>query len=119
MRLSRTERRMLEIVRDAGRDGADCHSIGAALWPIRSGRVASASGGGDYAAQMMLGRLRKRGLVRVNLGCGSSRWSLTRDGISSLDWRFDPCRKCGTMAMIAHRFCPYCGVALPVSGVAL
>ncbi|KKN21950.1 hypothetical protein LCGC14_0920150 [marine sediment metagenome] len=54
--------------------------IGAALWPQRTGPICSSNGGGDYAAQMLLGRLRKKGLVRVCAGEGSSVWELTKQG---------------------------------------
>ena len=47
----------------------------------RSGRRVSASGGGDYAAQMLLGRMRKAGIVRVGNYEGSSRWELTLAGL--------------------------------------
>lgn len=56
--------------------------IGAVLWPDRKGRVCAVQGGGDYAAQMFLGRLRKQGLVRVrnNPDDGCSIWVLTSKG---------------------------------------
>lgn len=55
--------------------------LGAALWPDRTGRRwVSSSGGGDYAAQMLLGRMRKIGLVRTTSDPGSSRWELTARG---------------------------------------
>lgn len=54
--------------------------IGARLWPNRRSRGCAVQGGGDYAAQMLLGRMRKAGLVRVAHGEGSSQWELTATG---------------------------------------
>lgn len=54
--------------------------VGAKLWPNRTSKATSMGGGGDYAAQMLLGRLRKAGLARVVSGDGSSRWALTPNG---------------------------------------
>ncbi len=55
--------------------------LGAALWPDRTGRRGqSICGGGDYAAQMLLGRMRKLGLVRTTHDPGASRWELTLNG---------------------------------------
>lgn len=56
--------------------------LGDRLWPDRTGRVSSSNGGGDYAAQMLLGRMRRLGLVRVQPGPGSSVWELTPEGRS-------------------------------------
>jgi hypothetical protein len=67
---------------EAGPTSAD--TIGAALWPGRKTAICASHGGGDYAAQMLLGRMRKRGLVRVAAGEGSSRWEPTVDGIRAL-----------------------------------
>jgi hypothetical protein len=53
--------------------------LGAELWPHRTAGVSS-NGGGDYAAQMLLGRMRKAGLVRTTRDPGSSRWELTTKG---------------------------------------
>lgn len=51
----------------------------------RKGRIASSNGGGDYAAQMLLGRMRKAGLVRGTLPSadyqrGATVWVLTAKG---------------------------------------
>jgi hypothetical protein len=54
--------------------------FGAAMWPGRTGRITSSSGGGDYAAQMLLGRLRAKGIVRTTLDPGATRWELTSRG---------------------------------------
>lgn len=70
----------LETLRDAEPEGIGCSVFGAAVMPERSGRRSSVNGGGDYAAQMYLGRLRKLGLARVLSGEGSSRWVLTSEG---------------------------------------
>jgi hypothetical protein len=55
--------------------------VGAVLWRGRKrGRVVSTNGGGDYAAQMLLGRMRKAGLVRLAWSEGSSLWEVTTLG---------------------------------------
>jgi hypothetical protein len=54
--------------------------IGVVIWPNRTGRITAVQGGGDYAAQMLLGRLRKDGLVRTQHSEGSSIWELTEKG---------------------------------------
>ncbi len=63
--------------------------IGTSLWgDTRRGRVSSAWGGGDYAAQMLLGRMRKRGLVRVEFdpNPGASKWIITHNGKDLYLW---------------------------------
>lgn len=63
--------------------------LGNELWrtAMRRGRIASASGGGDYAAQMLLGRLRKAGLARTKYAgpgwAGCSVWELTEAGVKA------------------------------------
>lgn len=54
--------------------------VGACVWPFRTGAIVSSNGGGDYAAQMLLGRMRKSGMVRTQHGPGSSQWELTGEG---------------------------------------
>lgn len=55
--------------------------IGGAVWRGKKrGRGSATQGGGDYAAQMLLGRMRKQGWVRVAHGDGSSQWELTTAG---------------------------------------
>lgn len=55
--------------------------VGAIVWKGKKrGRVTSSGGGGDYAAQMLLGRMRKAGLVRTINSEGSSRWEVTALG---------------------------------------
>jgi hypothetical protein len=57
--------------------------VGATVWKGKKrGRVTSSGGGGDYAAQMLLGRMRKAGLVRAIHSEGSSRWEVTALGRS-------------------------------------
>lgn len=82
--LTATERSALRVLYTGGPMAAS--SVGAAMiWAKpRRGRTVSASGGGDYAAQMLLGRLRKRGLVRVQSGTGSSVWEITPAGGAAL-----------------------------------
>lgn len=54
--------------------------VGSRLWPDRKTRGTAVQGGGDYAAQMLLGQMRRNGLVRVQHGDGSSIWELTECG---------------------------------------
>ena len=55
--------------------------IGGAVWrDVKRGRSVPSRGGGDYAAQMLLGRLRKSGWVHVANSDGSSRWAITAAG---------------------------------------
>lgn len=80
-RLGDAESRALSVLSGAGRDGLSASIVGAVAWPHRTGRRFSANGGGDYAAQMLLGRLRRRGFVAVVRGGeGSSMWELTAAG---------------------------------------
>jgi DNA-binding transcriptional regulator PaaX len=79
--LTTSERALLYLYEDAGRDGVSCFDVGNAVWPERTGRVASVNGGGDYAAQMLLGRLKKAGLVEHAPSDGSSRWRLSEEGL--------------------------------------
>jgi len=61
-----------------------CFDVGGAVWPdrpLRGGRGVSVNGGGDYAAQMLLGRLKKAGLVEHAPSEGSSRWRLSEAGL--------------------------------------
>ena len=64
----------------------DAGTFGADLWRNRKrGRVSSVNGGGDYAAQCFLGRLRKLGLARTtDDNEGSSRWEITPKGRAEL-----------------------------------
>lgn len=86
--------RALAILSVGGGNGYEmtAFEFGAKMWPERTGRVASASGGGDYAAQMLLGRLRKAGYVIGVYGdrcqdCGltdATRWRITEAGRAHL-----------------------------------
>lgn len=81
MSLTAAQRALLHLYDHAGRDGVSCHDVGGAVWPDRTGRVSSANGGGDYAAQMLLGRLKKAALVEHAPSEGASRWRLSADGL--------------------------------------
>ena len=83
MSLTATQRALL-CLQAADRYGASCYDVGHAAWPERAGRVASASGGGDYAAQMLLGRLKKAGLVEYAPSEGSTRWRLSQKGLREM-----------------------------------
>ena len=81
--LTATQRALLYLYEDAGHHGVSCFDVGNAVWPdrvIRGGRGVSVNGGGDYAAQMLLGRLKKAGLVEYASSEGSSRWRLSTKG---------------------------------------
>ena len=55
--------------------------VGLAVWKGKKrGKTSSMGGGGDYAAQMLLGRMKKAGLVRHAPSEGSTRWELTALG---------------------------------------
>lgn len=58
-------RRALRIL---GRGAMTAGEFGDDMWPERTGKITSSGGGGDYAAQMLLGRLRAHGLVRTLVG---------------------------------------------------
>lgn len=78
-----TTERALLYLRTVGLDGVACGEVGGAVWPdrdLRGGRGVSHNGGGDYAAQMLLGRLKKAGLVEHASSEGSSRWRLSAKG---------------------------------------
>lgn len=75
------QRALAYLYNHAGRAGVSCFDVGNAVWPDRSGRIASGGGGGDYAAQMLLGRLKKAGLVEHAPSKGSSRWRLSAEGL--------------------------------------
>lgn len=77
MKLSAVERKAIEALR---RGPLAAGLVGQAVWPNRTNVGIANHGGGDYAAQMLLGRLRKRGLVETTMTEGSSRWQLTMKG---------------------------------------
>lgn len=67
----------------SGYGGVSCGEVGGAVWPERVicfGRGVSSNGGGDYAAQMLLGRLKKKGLVEYAPSAGSTQWRLSTKG---------------------------------------
>lgn len=77
-KLNAAEMRALHYLRKVDSNGVTADFVGQAVWPgKRRGRVTSSGGGGDYAAQMVLGRLRKRGLARTVNAEGASRWEAT------------------------------------------
>lgn len=59
--------------------------FGARLWGDRKrGKTTSMGGGGDFGAQMFLGRLRRLGFARTTHDPGSSRWEITAIGRNAL-----------------------------------
>jgi hypothetical protein len=51
--------------------------VGAVVWKGKKrGKTTSMGGGGDYAAQMLLGRMKKAGLVRHARSEGSTLWEV-------------------------------------------
>lgn len=86
MSYTTAQRALMYLFSYAGphRDGVSCFDVGNAVWPdrvIRGGRGVSVNGGGDYAAQMLLGRLKRAGFVEHAPSDGSSRWRLTEKGL--------------------------------------
>ena len=82
MSFTATQRALLCLY-DGGYSGLSSGEVGSAAWPdrvITFGRGVSSNGGGDYAAQMLLGRLKKAGLVEYAPGEGSTRWRLSTKG---------------------------------------
>lgn len=89
MSLTASQRALMYLFSHAGpsRDGVSCYDVGSAVWPdrvLRGGRGVSVNGGGDYAAQMLLGRLKKAGLVEHAPSEGSARWRLTSEGFRAV-----------------------------------
>jgi hypothetical protein len=75
--------RALLCLHEGGWSGVSAGEVGAGVWPerdCRPGRGVSINGGGDYAAQMLLGRLKRAGLVEYAASEGSSRWRLSTKG---------------------------------------
>jgi hypothetical protein len=84
--LTASQRALIYLHKDGDHHGVSCFDVGNAVWPdrvIRGGRGVSVNGGGDYAAQMLLGRLKRAGLVEHAPSEGSSRWRLTADGLAA------------------------------------
>lgn len=75
--------RALLCLHAGGWSGVSAGEVGASVWPdreCRPGRGVSVNGGGDYAAQMLLGRLKRAGFVEYASSEGSSRWRLSAKG---------------------------------------
>lgn len=78
-----TTLRVLRYLCDHGPSG--CSLVGTVIENRRNGRGGvSTNGGGDYAAQMLLGRMKKAGLVEHAPSDGSSLWQLTSAGRAKL-----------------------------------
>jgi hypothetical protein len=85
--------RALLCLHEGGYNGVSSGDVGVAVWPereIRFGRGVSSNGGGDYAAQMLLGRLKKQGLVEYAASDGSTRWRLSPTGLQKVRALRDP-----------------------------
>lgn len=68
-----------------GRGPLSADMFGAYVWRGKKrGKVSSSGGGGDYGAQMFLGRLKKQGFARTVEAVGSSRWEATENGRNAL-----------------------------------
>lgn len=79
---SMTYRALVVLV---GRSPISADMFGAYVWRgVKRGKICSSGGGGDYAAQMFLGRLRKRGWAQLAPSDGSSRWEPTINGRQAL-----------------------------------
>ena len=74
--MTTTEKVLVHLLKN-GPSG--CASVGA-VFGERRGAVVASHGGGDYAAQMLLGRMAKKGLVRRNHSEGSTVWEMTTRG---------------------------------------
>jgi len=60
---------------------ATADMVGAIVWKGKErGKTTSSGGGGDYAAQMLLGRMKKAGLVQHARFEGATRWEVTALG---------------------------------------
>jgi Mn-dependent DtxR family transcriptional regulator len=78
-----TTTRVLQYLHDHGPSG--CSLIGTVIENRRNRRGGvSTNGGGDYAAQMLLGRMKRGGLVEHAPSDGSSLWQLTSTGSAKL-----------------------------------
>ncbi len=88
MSFTAAQRALMYLYSSGGRAGVSCFDVGNAVWPnrpVRGGRGVSVNGGGDYAAQMLLGRLKKAGLVEHAPSKGSTRWRLSGEGLREVD----------------------------------
>lgn len=84
----REVRALIILYQDGGRDSEfGCCEFGADYFgDVRIGRVSAVQGGGDYAAQMILGRLRKLGWAELAPSTGSSRWRCSPSGREIAQW---------------------------------
>ena len=92
MKTTATQRALL-CLHEGGYNGVSSGEVGEAVWPdrvIHFGRGVSSNGGGDYAAQMLLGRLKKAGLVEYAASEGSTRWRLSATGLQKVRALRDP-----------------------------
>lgn len=87
----REARALIILYQDGAYDAEmGCCTFGADYFgPERVGRVSASGGGGDYAAQMVLGRLRRLGWVELAYSLGSSRWRCSVAGRSIARWWID------------------------------
>lgn len=68
-----------------GRGPMSADDFGGDLWRDKKrGRTTSSGGGGDFGAQMFLGRLRRLGFAQTTHDPGSSRWEATGAGRNAL-----------------------------------
>ena len=82
--MTQFQRHALQVLRQYGPSSASV--LGAKILPgKRSGPGMANHGGGDYGAQMVLGRLRKNGWCDTRLSIGSSVWRLTPAGRIALE----------------------------------
>lgn len=112
MKKSTTTERALRCLHEGGWNGISAGEVGAAVWPdreCRPGRGVSGNGGGDYAAQMLLGRLKKAGLVEYAKSEGSTRWRLSTKGQTEIR-KLSPEPR-GTGAIVASSDPCTCGCA--------
>jgi len=113
--------RALLCLHDGGYNGLSAGEVGASVWPereCRPGRGVSVNGGGDYAAQMLLGRLKKAGLVEYATSEGSTRWRLStkgRDEVRALNGEKLPARAPSPPRATGTEAC-VCGCAIEAHG---
>jgi hypothetical protein len=91
--------RALGYLDEQGPQPADM--VGVRVWPERTKRPCANQGGGDYAAQMLLGRLKKAGYVRHAWSEGSSLWEITPAGRKKITKNLDPARRSGPVKKFA------------------
>ncbi len=76
------ELRVLRYLMSIFPDGDSCSGVGSHAWghDERHGAISAVQGGGDYAAQMLLGRMRTQGWVNTLVSSGSSVWAIEPEG---------------------------------------